>query len=239
MDIFLFCLETTILYKGQTLREIKINSSKRMNILNNLKRKFTLTREDVEYIKKYQNMYKRVLQEEKKKDKYRYVTEASNKTKAVWQLINRIIGKTQEDDYKLELKIGNNTISNPMEITEKLNMYFTNIVAELVKQNINNGSYNNPRQEIKHCPNSIFISPVTEEEMVSLTKNLKDKLMAGYDDISESLVKQCIQLIKGLLTNIYNVPLRSGVFPDEWKLAKVKPLYKKGDRHNIQNYRPI
>ena len=33
--------------------------------------------------------------------------------------------------------------------------------------------------------------------------------------------------------------LRSGVFPDEWKLAKVKPLYTKGDRYNIQNYRPV
>ena len=29
----------------------------------------------------------------------RYVTEASNKTKAMWQLINREIGKTQEEDY--------------------------------------------------------------------------------------------------------------------------------------------
>jgi len=59
---------------------------------------------------------------------------------------------------------------------------------------------------------------------------LKDKLTAGYDDIPESLVKQCIQSIKGPLTHIYTVSLRSGVFPDEWKLAKVKPLYKKGDR---------
>jgi hypothetical protein len=33
--------------------------------------------------------------------------------------------------------------------------------------------------------------------------------------------------------------LRSGFFPDEWKLAKVKPLYKNGDRCNIQNHRPI
>jgi len=36
----------------------------------------------------------------------------------------------QEDDYKFELKIGNNIISNPVEITEKLNMYFMNTVAE-------------------------------------------------------------------------------------------------------------
>ena len=75
--------------------------------------------------------------------------------------------------------------------------------------------------------------------MVSLAKNLKDKLTAGYDDIPESFVKQCIQLIKGTLTHIYNVSLRSGVFPDEWKLAKVKPLNKKGDRYDIQNYRTI
>jgi len=63
------------------------------------------------------------------------------KTKAIWQLINRKIGKTDKDDYKFELKIGNTIISIPMEITENLNMYFATIVAELVKQNINNGSY--------------------------------------------------------------------------------------------------
>jgi len=112
-------------------------------------------------------------------------------------------------------------------------------MAELVEQNINKGSYNNLCQEIKHCPNSIFISPVTEEEVVSLAKNLKNKLTAGYDDIPKSLVKQCIQLIKGPLTHTYNVSLRSGVFPDEWQAAKVKPWYKKGDRYDIRNYRPI
>ena len=55
----------------------------------------------------------------------------------------------------------------------------------------------------------------------------------------ESLLKQGIQLIIRPLTHICNVSLRSGVFPDEWKSAKVKPLYKKGDRYDIQNYRPI
>jgi hypothetical protein len=68
---------------------------------------------------------------------------------------------------------------------------------------------------------------------------LKGKHTAGYDDIPESLVKQCIQLIKGPLTHIYNVSLNSGVFPNEWKTAKVKPLYKKGARYDIQNYRSI
>jgi retron-type reverse transcriptase len=52
-------------------------------------------------------------------------------------------------------------------------------------------------------------------------------------------VKQCIKLIKGPLTHIYNILLTSGAFPDDWKAAKVKPLHKKGGRYDIQNYRPI
>ena len=30
-----------------------------------------------------------------------------------------------------------------------------------------------------------------------------------------------------------------GVFPDEWKLFKVIPLFKQGNRSNVNNYRPI
>jgi hypothetical protein len=86
-----------------------------------------------------------------------------------------------------------------MEITELLNMNFMNNVAELVKQNTNKGSYSNLHQEIKHFPNSICIPPVTE---VSLAKSLKDKPTEGYDDIQQSLAKQCIRLIKGPLTFI-------------------------------------
>jgi hypothetical protein len=33
--------------------------------------------------------------------------------------------------------------------------------------------------------------------------------------------------------------LNLGVFPNESKIAKAKPLYKKGDRYDIQNYRPL
>jgi len=33
--------------------------------------------------------------------------------------------------------------------------------------------------------------------------------------------------------------LNSGVFPDIWKTAKVRPVYKKGDKYDMRNYRPI
>ena len=72
--------------------------------------------------------------------------------------------------------------------------------------------------------------------MVSLAKNLKDKPTASYDDIPKRLVKQCMQFNKRATDTL---SLQSGVFPDEWKLAKVTPLYKKGSRYDIQNYIPV
>jgi hypothetical protein len=38
---------------------------------------------------------------------------------------------------------------------------------------------------------------------------------------------------------MYNVSLNCGVFSNEWKIAKVKPPYKKGAMYDIQNCRPI
>jgi hypothetical protein len=94
----------------------------------------------------------------------------------------------------LELRIGDKITTCPIEIAEKLNEHFINAVEELVKQNEHSNSYSS--LEINHCSNTCFINPVTEDEIAKLFMNLKGKTTSGYDDISESLVKRCIQLIK-------------------------------------------
>jgi hypothetical protein len=136
----------------------------------------------------------------------------------------------------LELRIGNKIISNPVQITDILNSHFISTVEELVQQKSIGSVYN---LKINLCLNSIFIYLGTEENRISLTKSLKGKHMAGDDGIPENLVKQFIHLVKGPLTHIYHLSLNSGVFPDTWKTAKVKPLYKKGDKYDMHNYRSI
>jgi len=43
--------------------------------------------------------------------------------KAMWRLINREIGKVPENEEKLELRIGNELISNPTKIIDKINTH--------------------------------------------------------------------------------------------------------------------
>jgi hypothetical protein len=116
-----------------------------------------------------------------------------------------------------------------------MNTHFISTVEELVKHKSNGSGYN---LMINYCPNSIFIYPVTEE-VISLTKSLKGNPTAGDDDILESLFKQCVHLIKGSLAHIYNSSLNTGIFPDVCKTAKVKPLYKRGDKYDMRNHRPV
>ena len=61
----------------------------------------------------------------------------------------------------------------------------------------------------------------------------------GNDGISSELVKLINNDISYCITLIINQSLTSGIFPNRLKIAKVTPIYKKGCKKSISNYRPI
>jgi len=67
---------------------------------------------------------------------------------------------------------------------------------------------------------------------------MSEKKATGLDDISSKILKLAKPAILSSLVYIMNLSLRTGVFPDLWKEAKVVPLHKGGDM-SINNFRPI
>jgi Reverse transcriptase (RNA-dependent DNA polymerase) len=61
----------------------------------------------------------------------------------------------------------------------------------------------------------------------------------GPDNIGPGLIKEVIEAIADPLLHIFNLSLTGGTVPDELKIAKVVPIYKKGDKSLACNYRPI
>jgi hypothetical protein len=55
----------------------------------------------------------------------------------------------------------------------------------------------------------------------------------------QTLWLKCIKMVRLPLAHIYNASLEAGVFPERFKIAKAKPLHKKGYKRDIENYRPI
>jgi hypothetical protein len=61
----------------------------------------------------------------------------------------------------------------------------------------------------------------------------------GPDDISGILLQRCAKVLCYPLARLFQFSMDSGVFPASWKEAKVIPVYKKGDKTNPANYRPV
>lgn len=85
----------------------------------------------------------------------------------------------------------------------------------------------------------MYFKIITEEEIMNIVKNLKNKHSSGYDNIPTSIIKLFINEIITPLTHAIISSFKSGIFPDALKIATVKPLYKKRNMSEIENYRPI
>ena len=76
-------------------------------------------------------------------------------------------------------------------------------------------------------------------EIGKIIKSLKSKNTSGYDEISNHIIKLSSPFNISPLIYICNAALSSGGFPDRLKYAIVKPIFKKGSKQDISNYRPV
>ena len=81
--------------------------------------------------------------------------------------------------------------------------------------------------------------PVAADELKAIVHSFNSYKDSGVDNIPIRIIKLSIDIIVELLTEIINVSLVSGCFPDTPKIAKVLPIFKTGDQEKLENYRPI
>jgi hypothetical protein len=132
-------------------------------------------------------------------------------------------------------------------IANLFHTYFSKIADKLTASNTNNNSgslnNNNPSnylfQTFKHPIPNIKWNYTSTKEIAKIIKSFQSKNSHGYDRISVKILKLSIPFIISPLTYIFNRSLSSGTFPTHLKFSEIKPLFKKGDRTNISNYRPI
>ena len=75
--------------------------------------------------------------------------------------------------------------------------------------------------------------------VTKVLKDLKPHKASGPDDIAARYLKETADIIAPALTAIFNKSYDTGVVPGDWKCANVCPIYKKGERYQAANYRPV
>ena len=87
--------------------------------------------------------------------------------------------------------------------------------------------------------NKFIFHTIESNSVLKLLKNVEVNKAAGIDNISGRFLKDGADILAIPVTQICNLSIKLSHFPHDCKLAKLKPLYKKGSKTDPKNYRPI
>ena len=81
--------------------------------------------------------------------------------------------------------------------------------------------------------------PFHVSEVQSLLSKLDTSKACGNDNLSPRLLRECCAELAPSLSSLFALSLEMGTVPSQWKRANVIPVYKKGNKHKVTNYRPV
>ena len=77
---------------------------------------------------------------------------------------------------------------------------------------------------------------ITVEGVQKLLDKLNPYKAPGPDNLQPRILRELSCQIAPVLCNIFKVSVKTGTVPDNWKLANVTPIHKKGLRELPENY---
>lgn len=188
--------------------------------------------------------YKAIIQKSIRAAKFSFYSKQFQKFKAdsrkTWSTIKEIINKTKSNhEFPDYFKFNDNILNTPKDIANKFNEFFTGIGPKLSSK-INCPANKSYKSYLKrHITTNFAFETVSQNEVQKIIHILTSKSSSGHDRISTKILKLIAPHLTPSLTIIINQSLCTGIFPHKLKVAKVIPLFKKGDKHLFDNYRPI
>ena len=211
-------------------------------IKESIKRKNKLYKKFVKYPITYGNLYRsyrnhltKIIKLSKENHYRTKFEDCKGNVRETWKNINKILGK--DVNTNKVFKINNEFVDNEKLIANAFNNYYSNVGYEtarsLARSNTSFESY---------LPNVLYddcvVEPVTIAEVKRIIVESKTTT-PGPDQIPMSLYKKNIEKLCPIVTHLCNLSLNAGTFPSMHKVGNIKPLYKKKNRDDITNYRPI
>ena len=183
----------------------------------------------------YRHQLKHVIKFIKHQFYGRKINEVSGDPKKTWEIINQIRGKCKKS-MKPQFLINNEKIIERRVIANQFNKYFVSLAPKL-NESISLKPINTFRDFLPPpIMNSMFLDDCTAEEISKIISELKN---GKSSDIPISVIKKCSSIISPILAHHINFLMKIGEFPDQLKLGKITPIFKKGNEELMENYRPI
>ena len=153
------------------------------------------------------------------------VNESKGNSKKMWKEVNKIVNDEQ----------GNNKI--PPDMTaDAFNSYYVQIGKQIAQQSDSDSSlWKNP-----NCLYTFKFRKISVKDVYDQLVKLDSDSSLDILNMDCKLLKLGAEILAPSITSLFNSSVETGRIPNDWKYARVTPIYKgKGDKNMHGNYRPI
>ena len=159
----------------------------------------------------------------------------------LWNELGKIInpGKRKKDSGISKLLYEGRCLKNNEDISNCMNKFFCSVGKKLQEKIPSNNTTSFKDYLPARTESSFYIIPVSTEEIKCEISKLNPKKANGPDGIGSKVIKICPDVFSYNLEKIFNKSILDANYPLQMKVAKVIALFKKGDRLQPNNYRPI
>lgn len=182
---------------------------------------------------KYEKLrYSQLLAAEIRKANSDALDRSKNRPRTLWSIVNNTLGNRRQSASLNVMLLDGQEINGPVNIARSFGIYFVRLQALNSEPRLEN-------LELSVNSSTFYFFPIADSDVKTVIKSLKTSKSVGFDDVSASAVKLCVDSLAGPLAEIINMSFSLGKFPSFLKTASVVPVFKRGDLQNIENYRMI
>ena len=178
----------------------------------------------------------------------RSIKENRHDSKKLWKTIKKVLPNTKTCTVaNIVNPVDNSNVPTGKDTANSFNQFFTSVGEDLGKQ-FKNVNLECPCNDA--CRTSAFTTQSNDNDSFKFDDvscdfvynqicKMDNNKSTGLDQFNVKLLKLAAPFVSSSLAHICNLSLNNSKFPDDWKRAKVTPIFKSGDKSNVSNYRPI
>ena len=193
------------------------------------------------------NLFNSSLRHKKANYYKNYVIDNSMSTKSFWDKLNPFLNPNKKQKISAALLSSKKVnINSSQDLVDTFSNFFASILKSFKFIDINdcksylNSLFKSDSILASHSNKNFEFTPVSEDAVFKKLEKLNPRSAPGSVGIESRIFKDCADEIKIVITDLFNVCIKTNDFPNEWKTSFITPIYKgKGSKSSLENYRPI
>ena len=193
------------------------------------------------FYKQYRNAYNKVLRASKKIHIENKLKRDSKNPKKIWDTLKELtIGKSSSQTINKINSQNNSLITDQNQIAEEFNKFFVDAGHKVA--NSIDPINKDPAEYLLNeqpPPPEMYLNEISQGEFINIVEQMEPKSSMDLNGISIKIIKFIKYELATPLVHLFNLSIKTGIFPSKLKASRTVPVFKSGDPLCCDNYRPI